>query len=62
MQFKEFIELMEQEELSDSKHSSADQSRLSDFCSRHIAKVVALQLLASDLDVHKWHALIFGFI
>lgn len=44
------------------KISEAYNHRLKEFGQRHISKVVAEQLLANNLNVRKWHSILYGFI
>jgi hypothetical protein len=44
------------------KISEAYNHRLKEFSQRHISKVVAEELLAKNLNVRKWHNILYGFI
>jgi chaperonin GroEL (HSP60 family) len=49
------IDSLEQDDLRENK-------LLQDFSHHHISKVVAYQLIANDLDVRKWHSMLYGFV
>ena len=60
-QVREFIQLIEAEG-DTSNVDSETLNNLVEFSHRHISKIVALALLAADIDIKKWHALIHEFV
>lgn len=56
--FTEYVESVKHEKQID----QALHERLGEFSHRHIAKMIAIQLLVNNIDLKKWHALIYNFV
>lgn len=53
--FTEYVESVKLEKPVD----QALHERLAEFSHRHIAKMIAIQLLVNNIDLKKWHSLVY---